>query len=39
MWSSMGSGLTIAIREPMLKTTLSLALRNILKETVFDVEL
>ena len=34
----MGSVLTIAIGEPMLKTPLSLALRNLLKKTVFDVE-
>ena len=35
----MGSGSTIAIIEPMLKTPLSLALINILKKTVFDAEL
>ena len=35
----MGSGLTISIREPMLKTSLSLALKNLLKNTIFDVEL
>ena len=35
----MGSVLTIAIREPILKIPLSLALINLLKETVFDVEL
>ena len=35
----MGSGLTIAIIEPMLKTPFSLALVNRLKKTVFDLEL
>ena len=35
----MGTGLKIAIREPILKTSLSLALINQLKKTLFDVEL
>ena len=38
MYSSLGSGLTIAIIEPIIKTQLYMALRNILKRTVFDVE-
>ena len=39
MYYSMGSGLTIEIREPILKTPLSIALRNLLKITIFDVEI
>ena len=39
MYSPTGSGLTIAIREPMVKTPLSLAIRNIWNKTVFYVEL
>ena len=35
----MGSGLTTEIREPMLKTPLSLALGNLLKKKGFNVEL
>ena len=35
----MGSGLTIAIKEPTPKTPLSLEVINLLKKTVFDVDL
>ena len=35
----MGSGLKIEIIEPILKTALSLSFRDLLKKTLFDVEL
>ena len=39
MYSSMVSGLTIEIIEPMLKTPFSVSLRNLINRTLFDVEL
>ena len=39
MYYLMIPGLKIEIREPIIKTPLSLAFRNIVKRTVFIVEL